>query len=121
MSRTLIIALALIIGVPTFTLAQAQKAAQKPANANTEKPLDYKQQKDLDDAIGYIDVGEGVSKQLDEKTKDWKVGDPNLNAATIKNYSDSTADALRRIGFAEDRFKKLPKDHSKVKAEIERA
>jgi hypothetical protein len=82
--------------------------------------LDYKQEKLLKDAESYLDEAEGISKDLAEQIKNWRVGDSSIQIGTVENYITSKNTAVQRIGYANNRFKELPATNANVKKQVDR-
>lgn len=85
-----------------------------------EKRLDYRQEQALKDARYYLDQAEGIAKALEEKIKDWKVGDTSIQIGTVQNYLASKDKASQYLKNAADRFKQLPVGHSEVRPVADR-
>lgn len=116
---SILLGLAVIATFVASSDAQARQRSQKPA-APSGPRLDYRQEKELKDAIGYLDEVEGTLNAIDEKTKGMQVGDASVPMQDVQNYVATKDKCVQRLGYAETRLTKLPADHPNVKPELER-
>lgn len=100
----------------------AGKGGSKPAAtpSGKESKLDYQQENTLKIAQGNVDQVSAYADRLDKRLAEFKaVKDKTaISNDAVSAVAADIKEARRRVGFAEDQFKKLPADHSSVKPVI---
>lgn len=92
-------------------------AFSNPALA--QQKLDYRQTQALKDATYYLDQTDGILQQIEERSKDWKVGDSKVPITDVDNLISNSERITQYMKNAKDRFANLP-NHPSVNAEIDR-
>lgn len=84
-----------------------------------QKRLDYRQAQALKDAIYYLDQTDGILEQIEERSKDWKVGDSKVPITEVDNLISNSERIGQYMTNAKTRFDTLPA-HPDVDSERER-
>jgi len=94
----------------------------KDATAQTAKKLDYKQQKELKDAQGYLDQVESELAKLTEAVTKATGGEAVFTTeyAYVEGAIKNAASTKQRLINVKNRTDKLPADHAEVATAIER-
>jgi hypothetical protein len=83
--------------------------------------LDYRQQKELKDATSYLDEVGGYIGGMEKALTGLKPGDPSVPIETVERLKTTRDKAAQRLGYANDRLKKLPAANADVTKQADRA
>ncbi len=82
--------------------------------ASAQAKLDYKQRQALKDAEYYLDEADGVTQAIAAEVAKMTVGDSTVPMRMVQTCLNSRDEVVKKVGYANDRFKQLPMDNPDV-------
>jgi hypothetical protein len=98
--------------------SSTDKPADAPAPAANEQPLDFRARESLKLAQNNVEQVDAFANSIEKSIAEFNAtkDKTSIAAEAVQGVVTRIGEARRRVGFANDQFKKLPPDHSSVKA-----